>query len=305
MKEFKKIIDKIDTSLIVKEISEIRKKHLLFSREYFDVFIVSSKLIPSILNELGRLREITFREVGEGTGKELDIDEYDIHYCQLFIWDFKNQKIVGGYRMGLGDKIFEDVGANGFYINSLFFVKEGFFPIMKKSVELGRSFIRKDYQKARLPLFLLWKGIFEFLKSNPNYQYLYGPMSISKFYSNTSRSLIIKFVKKFLFDRTLSKLLIAKTPFEKSNLSKNIVDFLEESNGELNELDDFIQKINPIKIRLPVLMKQYLKQNAKFIGFNLDPNFSDALDGFMILNVKNLPNKTIELLSQEKEKLSI
>jgi len=294
------IIPKIENALIYQELILIEKDFKLFSRDKFDVFIVPSTLIPNILKEIGRLRETTFREVGEGTGKEIDIDEYDIHYHQLFLWDRKNQKIVGGYRMGLGKEIFENIGANGFYINSLFFVKEDFFPIMKKSVELGRSFVIKEYQKERLPLFLLWKGIFEFLKLHTEYQYLYGPLSISKFYSNISRSLIIRFVKLFLFDKKMAKMLKAKTPFEKTTLSKDIIDFLKESKGKLHELDDFIQTINPIKLKLPVLMKQYLKQNAKFIGFNLDPNFSDALDGFMILDVSKLPPKTIEMLNQEK-----
>lgn len=295
--ELDEIIENIDKNLILREISNIRELHKLFSRDKYDVFLVKSNSIPNILKEIGRLREKTFRAVGEGTGKSLDLDEYDYHYYQLFIWDFKNEKIVGGYRLGLGDKIFNEIGANGFYINSLFFVKEDFHPIMKKSVELGRSFVIKEYQKERLPLFLLWKGIFEFLKSNSQYQYVYGPLSISKFYSNVSRSIIIRFVKLFLFDKKMAKMLKAKTPFEKSSLSKDVIDFLKESKGKLNELDDFIQTINPIKLKLPILMHKYMKQNAKFIGFNLDPNFSDALDGFMILDISNLPNKTIELLS--------
>lgn len=294
-----KIITEINTQLIKNEINAIGNLKL-FSRTFFDIFIVESHLIPNILKEIGRLRETTFRDVGEGTGKSLDIDEYDFHYSQLFIWDSENHKIVGGYRMGKGDIIFKNIGSNGFYINSLFFVKEDFFPIMKKSVELGRSFIRKEYQKDRLPLFLLWKGIFEFLKTHPEYEYLYGSLSISKFYSNISRSLIIRFVKLFLYDKKLAKMLRPKTPFEKTKFSKDIIDFLKESKGELHELDDFIQTINPIKLKLPVLMRQYLKQNAKFIGFNLDPNFSDALDGFIILDLKKLPQNTIEMLSKNK-----
>jgi len=289
---------KINSSIILEEIESI-KKFILFSRNNYNIYLVTSKHIPNILQEIGRLREKTFREVGEGTGKPIDLDEYDFHYHQLFIWDFKNNKIVGGYRLGLGDKIFKEIGANGFYINSLFFVKEEFHPIMKKSVELGRSFVRKEYQKERLPLFLLWKGIFEFLKTNSQYKYVYGPLSVSKFYSNISRTLIIRFIKLFLFDKKMAKMLRAKTPFEKTSLSKDVIDFLKETKGKLNELDDFIQTINPIRLKLPVLMRQYLKQNAKFIGFNLDPNFSDALDGFMILDISHLPEKTIELLSTD------
>lgn len=291
-----KIIDKIKLDLLQQDIFNI-KDFMLFYRKQFTVYRVESKYIPNILKEIGRLREKTFREVGEGTGKAIDLDEYDNHYRQLFIWDTEKLQIVGGYRVGLGDKIFKKIGTNGFYINSLFFVKEEFHHIMKSSIELGRSFVVKEYQKDRLPLFLLWKGIFEFIKTNTKYKYVYGPLSISKYYSKTSKTVIMLFIKFYFYDNEMAKLLSPKTPFENEELNSDIIDFFSKTKGKLNELDEFIKIINPLQLKLPVLMRQYLKQNAKFIGFNLDPNFSDALDGFVVLDVSKLPKETIEFLS--------
>ena len=135
------------------------------------------------MREIGRLREQTFREVGEGTGKAIDVDEFDPYYYQLFIWDQEQQQIVGGYRVGMGDVIFQEYGIAGFYINSLFHIQAPANPILKKSLELGRSYIIKDYQKSYLPLFLLWQGILLFLLKHPHYCYLIGPVSISKYLS--------------------------------------------------------------------------------------------------------------------------
>ena len=144
--------------------------------------------IPNIIREIGRLREVTFREIGEGTNKSIDLDEYDIYYHHLFIWDTEAKLIVGAYRIGLGDEIFYSMGKKGFYVAELFKIKEQFTPVLKKSLELGRSFIRKEYQQKPLPLFLLWKGILKYLIDNPRYRYLIGPVSISNTFSKFSKS---------------------------------------------------------------------------------------------------------------------
>ncbi|MBK9015008.1 MAG: GNAT family N-acetyltransferase [Saprospiraceae bacterium] len=166
------------------------------------------------MQEIGRLRELTFRVVGEGTGKTRDLDEYDLYYRQLILWDRESKQIAGGYRMGIGDEIFERYGAAGFYISSLFKIKEGFHPYMKKSVELGRSFIVPDHQRKRLPLFLLWKGILYFLLKNPRFSYLYGPVSISKYYSNLSRGVIVAYIKKYFYNNELAHFLKPRKPFK-------------------------------------------------------------------------------------------
>ncbi|MCB0661631.1 MAG: GNAT family N-acetyltransferase [Saprospiraceae bacterium] len=294
------LAEPIDQALIEKDIQNLTFDNLVTSKGEFDVFVAESHQIPNVLQEIGRLREMTFRDVGEGTGKCKDLDEFDIYYLQLIIWDRDASQIAGGYRLGKGDQIFSSYGVEGFYINSLFKIEEGFFPILRESIELGRSYIIPDYQRKRLPLFLLWRGILFFLLKNPHYKYLYGPLSISKYYSEVSKSLIVEFVKRYYFDHELARYLKPRKPFKVKTKKVDIEVLLENLPPELGALDNFIEDIEPEHFRIPVLLKQYAKQNAKFISFNVDPNFSDVLDGFMILDLKHLPLSTIETLKEEQ-----
>ena len=293
------IIDPIATELLEEDIQKLTFQNLLSSQSHYDVFAARTQDIPNVIKEIGRLREETFRGVGEGTGMSLDLDEYDLYYEQLFIWDREAKKIVGGYRLGRGQEIFRHYGVEGFYIHSLFKIDAAFYPIMQQSIELGRSFVVQEYQRKRLPLYLLWRGILFFLLQNPHYNYLYGPLSISKHYSNISKSLIIEFVKRNYFDHQLARYLKPRKPFEAKEDSIDIQLIMDTFQGELDKLDNFIEEIEPSHFRIPVLLKQYIRQNAKFISFNVDPNFSDVLDGFMILNIKDVPYTTIDALKKE------
>lgn len=293
------IIDPITVELLAEDIAQLTFENLLFSYNEYDIFAAPSKNIPNILREIGRLREITFRAVGEGSGKDCDLDEYDIYYHQLFIWDREAKKIVGGYRLGKGDEIFQRFGKQGFYVHSLFKIKPGFYPIMNQSVELGRSFVVEEYQKKRMPLFMLWKGILYFLVSNPNYRYLYGPMSISKYYSEVSKSIIVEFVRKNYYDENLARFLKPRKPFKFKKDKINMKVVLDQMEGDLKNLNAFIETIEPDHMRIPVLLRQYVKQNARFISFNLDPKFSDVLDGFMILDLNDVPYETIAALKKK------
>jgi putative hemolysin len=293
------IIAPVEQSLIEAEIARLYPADLITSQSNFDVFIVEARRIPNTLTEIGRLREITFRTVGEGTGKSLDLDEYDLYYFQLIIWDREERRIAGGYRIGMGDQIFAKLGVDGFYISSLFKIEEGFFHIMRQAVELGRSYIVPEYQKKRLPLFLLWRGILFFLLKNPEYRYLFGPLSISKHYTKVSRSLIVAFVKRYYFDHELASYLRPRKPFRVKNEKVDISLLVESMPPELDALENFIEDIEPQHLTMPVLLKQYIRQNAKFISFNVDPKFSDVLDGFIILDLKDLPQSTIDTLKQD------
>ncbi len=293
------ITEPIDRQLIEAEISQLRFETLVASQGEYDIFVVEAKDIPNTIQEIGRLRELTFRAVGEGTGKARDLDEYDLYYRQLILWDREGKQIAGGYRMGVGDEIFERYGAGGFYISSLFKIKEGFHPFMKKAVELGRSYIVPEHQRKRLPLFLLWKGILYFLLKNPRFTYLYGPVSISKYYSNLSRGVIVAYIKKYFYNDLLASYLKPRKPF-KVKVDRVDIEMLTDNLGsELQALDNLIEDIEPEHFKLPVLVRQYLKLNARFISFNVDPNFSDVLDGFIILDLKDVPIAMIESLRKE------
>jgi hypothetical protein len=266
----------------------------------FEVFVATASLIPNLLREIGRERELTFRAVGEGTGLSLDIDEFDLYYRQLIIWDKKMNRLVGGYRIGCGDEILREYGVFGFYCSSLFRIGKGFEPILPKALELGRSYIVADYQRKPLPLFLLWKGILHFLLAHPQYQFLFGPVSISRHFSDISRGLMVGFLQKHYFDNDLAQYLVPRKPFRVQAKKVDMNLLIDTFGGDLANLDKFIETNEAQPLRIPVLLRQYIRQNAKFVGFNIDPKFSDSLDGFMIVNLKNLPASTLENLQRER-----
>ena len=163
---------------------------MLISKNY-EVFFTEAHKIPNILHEIGRLREVTFREVGEGTNESIDIDKYDKYYHHMFLWDSETSQIAGAYRMGLGSEIFSKYGIDGFYLQELFRFEPELFDMMSKSIEMGRAFITKEYQQKPMPLFLLWKGIVHTTLRYPEHKYLIGGVSISNQFSDFSKSLMI------------------------------------------------------------------------------------------------------------------
>jgi len=286
-----------DRRAIVQEVATLPMEQHLVDQGGFVVYFASAAQIPQTLQEIGRLREIAFREVGEGTGNARDIDIYDAYYWHLFIWDSEHQRIAGGYRIAEGEAIYASRGIEGFYISSLFKIDEGFGTILRQSLELGRSFVLPEYQKKRLPLFLLWKGILFFLLKCPECRYLIGPVSISKFYSELSKSLIVEFVKEHYYDEEHAQFITPRTPFSVPQTDIDLKSVLEDL-PDIEALENVLEHIEPEYFRLPVLLKQYIKQNARFIGFNLDPNFNDALDGLMLLDLTHVRRETIENLSK-------
>jgi len=283
---------------LMAEVASLNKSYLLFKLTNFSVFCAPPEKIPCILNEIGRLREITFRLIGEGTNRITDLDEFDLYYNQLFIWDDDMNCIAGGYRIGKGVDIVHEYGTRGFYSQSLFKMKEGLIPVLKQSLELGRSFITKEYQRQPMSLFMLWKGVLFFLMKNPEYRYLIGPVSISNNYSAISRELIIRFIMTHHFDWNLARLIKPRKSFKFKSKDQNM-NIIMENMDDINKLDKFIGDVEDVNTGLPVLLKEYIKLNAKIIGFNIDPRFNNSLDGFLILDVYDVPERIIESLSKE------
>ncbi|MES2780505.1 MAG: lysophospholipid acyltransferase family protein [Bacteroidota bacterium] len=290
------IIEATPQELILEDIKRIDPRDLLFTQGEFKVFMSGAKLIPNILRELSRLREITFREVGEGTNHSFDTDEYDIHYKHLFIWDEKEQKIVGAYRIGLGDVLYRRYKKKGFYLNELFKIGKDFTPILKNSLELGRSFIVKEYQRKPTSLMLLWKGVNEFLKKEDyRYQYLIGPVSISNTFSNLSKDLLVDFITKHHYDEQLASYVSPRKRY-KYKYKGEAKELRNMDIGDIKILDNLIGDIETTQQKIPVLLKKYLKQNAKIIAFNVDPKFNNSLDGFLVMDVQKVPEDTFEMV---------
>ena len=298
LRKEKKIIDPVPLEKIEAEINRILPEYSLFKNKNYNLICVPSFEIPNIMNEIGRLRETTFRLVGEGTNQQLDIDEYDLYYYQMFIWDEEEKKIVGAYRVGKGNEIMLQYGIRGFYIQSLFRINRRFYPILSQALELGRSFIVPEYQKKPLPLFLLWKGILYFLLKNPEYRYLVGPVSISNRFSTFSKALIIKFIREHYYNNTISKYIKPRKRFRVPPHQLD-TDIIFENSSDINKLDKFIKDIETGHFTMPVLLKKYLKQNGKIVEFNIDPKFNNALDGLLVVDIYDIPPETISSLSKE------
>lgn len=289
------IVPELPTKVLADEIGRIQE-FKTWSEKNYEVYIAPSTQIPNILKEIGRLREITFRQVGEGTNSSIDLDQYDIYYHHLFIWDKEDEKIVGAYRIGKGNDIYYSYGKKGFYTAEIFKIDSGFAPILKRSLELGRSWIRKEYQQKPLPLFLLWKGILKFIADNADdVKYLIGPVSISNNFSKISKSLIVDFIQKNHFDNELAKFVRPRKKF-KFEVDRSDTDILFESKESLKDLDQLISDIEQTNMKIPVLLRQYLGLNGKIICFNIDPKFSDSLDGFLVVDIENIPIEKIEKL---------
>lgn len=299
------IADMVPREIIIEEVGNLASEYFLFKLKYFHVYCAPSRRMPNILLEIGRLREISFRAIGEGTNRSIDIDEFDLYYHQLFIWDNESQAIVGAYRIGKGDDILHKYGIRGFYIQSLFKVKDDLHDMLKETLELGRSFVTLEYQKKPLPLYLLWKGILYFTLKNPQYRYLMGPVSISDNYSTVSKEMIIKFIMAHYMDWKLARSITPRKPYKFKPVDSSLSVLMETRNADINILDKAIGDMDEIHSGLPVLLKKYIKLNSKIIAFNVDPKFNNSLDGLIILDINDVPQNVIESLSKETNDNSI
>ena len=296
----RKIASAVRTEVIEGEIEKLREKdcRLLQSKNY-EVFLAQKKDMPFILNEIGRQRELTFRAIGEGTNNAIDLDRFDDYYHHLFLWDDDEKVIVGAYRMGMGSEIFEKYGIDGFYLQDLFGFETELYGMMQQSIEMGRAYIIKEYQQKPMPLFLLWKGIVHTTLRHPEHKYLIGGVSISNQFSNFSKSLMIEFMKSNYWDPYVAQYIRPKKEFKVKLKDADKEFVFDETRADLNKFDKLIEEIEPGSLRLPVLIKKYIKQNAKVVAFNVDPLFNNSVDGLMYIKIADLPESTVKPVMEE------
>ena len=299
-KPAKKIARPVRTEVMEGEIKRLREKdcRLLQSKNY-EVFLAKQKDMPFILKEIGRQRELTFRAIGEGTNNSVDLDKFDTYYYHLFLWDDKEKAVVGAYRMGMGAEIFEKYGIDGFYLQDLFGVEPELYSMMSRSIEMGRAYIVADYQQKPMPLFLLWKGIVHTTLRFPQHKYLIGGVSISNQFSNFSKSLMIEFMKSHYWDPYVAQYIRPKKEFKVKLKDADKEFVFDETESDLNKFDRLIDEVEPGSLRLPVLIKKYIKQNAKVVAFNVDPLFNNAVDGLMYIKIADLPESTVKPVMEE------
>ena len=292
--------------LMLAELEAIREKSFLYSTANYDCYLADCEDIPNLMHEIARLREETFRAIGEGTGKSLDQDEFDRYFKQMFLWDTVKQRIAGCYRLGIGSEIIPKYGIKGFYVSTLVNIDESFSDKLSHTIELGRSFVALDYQKEVLPMMLLLRGLSDVVVRYPDINHFIGPVSISSWYPKFYLSLIARFVsEKHAVEDELKGKVTPKTPFVPDFLKVDADVLLKHNMNGVDKFDKFLFRLSNGEYRLPTLYKKYLKLNAKFLCFNVDPDFNDTLDSLLFLTFTDFPEDEVMPLfrdSSDEEK---
>ncbi|HKD10124.1 MAG TPA: GNAT family N-acyltransferase [Bryobacteraceae bacterium] len=281
------ISDAVPTEELRREI-ETLSDGLLESAGPMEVYIASADRIPRALQEIGRLREVTFRTAGEGTGHSRDLDRFDPHYLHLFIWNREAGEIVGAYRMGDVPRLLRQFGRKGLYTESLFKFSPGYIERLGPTLELGRSFIRPEYQRQFAPLLLLWKGIAAYVWSRPEYATLIGAVSVSNQYSKASRELIGCFFEKRRPGGTYCPVK-PRRPLRQPLLHRWEIAALCSLLPAVDDLSAPIADLEPDGKGIPILIKQYVKLGGNLLAFSVDPRFGNTLDGFVVLDLRSSP----------------
>lgn len=256
--------------------TEIAALQAVASSGELTAHIATANEISATLREIGRLREITFRAAGEGTGTPCDLDTFDNHYLHLFLWNAKKREIAGAYRLKAVDA---HTPVSDLYTSTLFHYDKAFLQGLGSGVELGRSFIRAEYQRSFSALLLLWKAIGAWVVAHPEHTVLFGPVSISNRYGHHARQAIYSFLSQTAWLDSLAKTIRARTKFGASETANEARD--------VDELDDAVGGI-------PVLLRQYLKLGGKLVGFNVDRAFGDVLDGMIVVDLRKTDRKLLD-----------
>jgi putative hemolysin len=284
----------INPALLAAEVASLPAGQLLVEHDEYRVYHASARQIPHTMQEIGRLREITFRATGEGTGRSVDLDRFDRDYIQLFIWHPRLQQIVGAYRLGQTDVILPAQGKSGLYTSTLFDYQEKLLAQLGPALEMGRSFVRQEFQRSFAPLLLLWKGIGHYCVRNPRYKNLFGPVSISNTYQSVSRQLMVQFLKAHHLLNDLCSLVRPRNPFPEVRVSGCDAEYVRMMGKESDEISELVSELEPDQKGIPILLKQYLKMGAKMLSFNLDPDFSDVVDGLIVVDLTRTEPRVLE-----------
>lgn len=296
------IIDPVPPDVLAAEVADLDPSHILVQSGEMVVYAAPMGEIPTMMREIGRLREFTFRMTGEGTGKAIDLDRFDAWYEHIFIWHRRDRALVGAYRVGKVDEILAAHGREGLYSYTLFHYDMRFHHQVTPALEMGRSFIQPAYQRNYQTLLTLWKGVCRYVVQNPRYRYLFGPVSIASDYQKASHQLIVDYLTFNRFEADLARFVRARTPFRRRGLKgwqpNEQARLLEDEDDASALVADIEQNDRGI----PVLLRQYLKLGGRILGFNLDPDFADCLDGLILVDLVNGDDKFLGRLMGRDER---
>ena len=282
----------ISPALVKAEVAALPAGERLIESGPLQLYCTRATQIPWTLQELGRLREIAFRAAGEGTGKSSDIDLYDAYYLHLFVWDARNEAIVGAYRLGLTDEILARYGKRGLYTQTLFKYGSTLLELVNPAIELGRSFVRIEYQRDFAPLLLLWRGIGQFIIRSPQYAVLFGAVSISKAYKQASRELIVRYLTATRIEPDLARHVRPRRPFRNmANMPPTATEIRHIES--IDDLSRLIADIERDHKGVPVLLRQYLKCGGRLLGFSSDERFAGVLDALLMADLRNADSRIL------------
>lgn len=281
-----------DPRLLAAEIARLAAAPLLQSGEYA-VLLAKADSIPHLLYEIGRLRETTFRRSGEGTGAAMDLDWFDSHYLHLVVWNRKRAELVGAYRLAQTDEVLAQFGMDGLYTSTLFDYRMELFARINPALELGRAFVRPEYQRSYSALYLLWRGIGKFVARRPRYRMLFGSVSISNEYCAASQDSIVRYLREHQLLSSLAGFVSAKKPARLHSDFESPANDLPVAN-DLEELAAQISGLEERRRGLPILVKQYVRLGGRFLEFTRDPDFGDSLDALVVVDLARAPVGDLE-----------
>jgi putative hemolysin len=280
--------------LLAEEVEKLPEHRCLAESGDLAVYLGTAREMPQLLREVGRLRELTFRRAGEGTGKSLDLDPFDVYYWHIFLWHKTKRQIVGAYRAGDTAEILAERGVSGLYTSTLFRYDERIFQKLGPALELGRSFVRPEYQRQYAPLLLLWKGIARMVASRPEMPVLFGAVSISNDYNEASREMIYRFFEARMQEDELAGMIEPRRRFRPALLRRWDCRGMFQVLRDLEELSQPITDVEADGKGLPILLRQYTKVGGKLVGFNVDRKFSNVLDGLVVVDLRKTEPAVLE-----------
>ena len=286
------IVAAVDPETLEAEIAALGESACLVTSGPHRVVVAEAHRIPSVLREIGRLREVTFREVGEGTGRELDLDRFDESYEHLFVWHAERREVIGAYRVGRTEPLIRAEGTDGLYTSTLFRFSPRLFDAMGPALEMGRSFIRSEHQRSFTALLLLWQGIGHYVLRHPECATLFGPVSISADYASASQQLIAAFLKQNAFRHPWSRWVRPRSPFR--NRTSRVIRRGVADLRDLDEVSHFISELESDGKGVPILLRQYLKLGGRLLGFNVDPGFSNVLDVLVMVDLRRTDRRILD-----------
>ena len=286
--ELSEIAAPVDPELVRSQMERLEDK-VLFEAGDYRAYLIDASDAPDAMQELYRLREETFRAVGEGTGSPVDTDSYDSYYKHLILWSVPNREIVGAYRAGFGSEIMASRGTDGFYSASLLKYGPDAPSILSHCMELGRSFIACKYQKEVLPLKLMLSGLTVALTTDPEATCCTGTVSISNRLPDLYKSLAVYFLERDFHLPEGERFTVPTHPFQPDFLRVNPEELLQVPKGDIDAFDRLIWNMSEGRYRLPVLLRKYFSCGAKVACFNVDPLFCNSLDGMIVLKVHDFP----------------